>query len=116
MDSHRIDSVLKRLLPHALLCLGMSWADAQADDARQWRDGQQLYDKVCGHCHKPSVGVGTVLEGRELPLAYLKIIVRNGLNAMPAFPESYIDDASLEAVGQYLGSLPTPAPPPETQP
>lgn len=73
-----------------------------------WRSGEALYEKVCGHCHRPAVGVGTVLEGRQLPLEYLKLIVRNGFMAMPAFPETYVDDADLSAISAYLGSLPVP--------
>lgn len=81
----------------------------QAQDDRQWRSGKDLYDKVCGHCHKPEAGVGTLLAGRELPAAYITTIVRNGFNAMPAFPASFIDDASLAQVAEYLSSLPAPA-------
>lgn len=85
-------------------------AHADDDDGRQWRSGQVLYEKVCGHCHRPEVGVGTLLEGRELPPEYLKVIVRNGLGAMPAFPESFVDDASLAELARYLGTLPVPVP------
>lgn len=84
----------------------------QAQDNPQWGSGKNLYDKVCGHCHKPAVGVGTLLEGRELPPEYIKAIVRNGFNGMPAFPASYIDDAALEQVAKYLGTLSAPATPP----
>jgi mono/diheme cytochrome c family protein len=79
-----------------------------AEDAAHWNSGKNLYEKVCGHCHKPEVGVGTPIEGRELPPEYVKYIVRNGFNGMPAFPASYIDDASLELVAKYLGTLPAP--------
>lgn len=81
---------------------------AHAQDDSQWGSGKNLYDKVCGHCHKPEVGVGTLLEGRELPPEYLKSIVRNGFNGMPAFPASFIDDESLEKVSKYLATLPAP--------
>jgi mono/diheme cytochrome c family protein len=84
-------------------------------DTPQWRSGEDLYNKVCGYCHKPAVGVGTVLEGRELPVVYLKAIVRHGLNAMPAFPASYVDDASLAELSTYLATLPTPAPRPAAE-
>lgn len=93
------------------LILTLLAASANAEQTPQWRSGQEVYDKVCGHCHKPAVGVGTVLEGRELPVEYLKVIVRNGLNAMPAIPESHVDDLSLAEVSKYLASLPPPAPP-----
>ena len=80
---------------------------------RQWRSGEDLYNKLCGHCHKPEVGVGTVIQGRDLPPEYLTIIVRNGFNAMPAFPASFVDDASIVELAKYLASLP-PVPPKPT--
>ena len=82
---------------------------AQAQEESQWESGEHLYDNVCGHCHKPEVGVGPVLEGRGLPEVYIKAIVRNGFNAMPAFPASYIDDESIAKVAEYLSTLPAPA-------
>lgn len=88
---------------------------SQAADQPQWRSGEDLYNKVCGYCHKPAVGVGTVLEGRELPVVYLKTIVRHGLNAMPAFPASYVDDVSLAELSKYLATLPTPPPRPPAE-
>ena len=89
------------ILPLALLC-----ATAQAGDEPQWRSGQYLYENVCGHCHAPAVGVGPSLGGRGLPEAYVKAIVRNGFNAMPAFPASYVDDESIAKVTEYIGTLP----------
>lgn len=82
---------------------------AHAQDSSDWSSGKHLYEKVCGHCHKPEVGVGTLLEGRQLPPEYLKFIVRNGFNGMPAFPASFIDDESLVRVAEYLASLPAPS-------
>jgi Cytochrome c, mono- and diheme variants len=87
-------------------------ATAVRAEESQWGSGKNLYDKVCGHCHKPEVGVGTVIQGRGLPAEYIQYIVRNGFNAMPAFPASYIDDESLAQVAEYLASLP-PVPPPK---
>lgn len=94
----------------SVLLPGISQAQHD-DEAGRWTTGQQLYDKVCGHCHKPEVGVGPSLTGRNLPDAYIKVFVRNGLNAMPAFPASHVDDASITLIAEYLASLP-PAPEP----
>ncbi len=87
------------VLPLAL----MFGAGAQA---AQWENGQELYDNLCGKCHKPEVGVGVPIQGRGLPFEYVKAIVRNGFRAMPAFPEAYIDDESLAQVTEYIASLP----------
>ena len=72
-----------------------------------WKDGAHLYEKVCGRCHEK--GVGPVITGRQLPPQYISAIVRNGFRAMPAFPASYIDDKSLQAVGEYIQNSPAPA-------
>lgn len=113
MQQSRIASRHARCLAAlpALVLLAVPVQAQAAEQAPQWRNGKEVYDKVCGQCHKPSVGVGTGLEGRELPVDYLKFIVRNGLNAMPAFPESHVDDLSLAEVSKYLASLPPPRPP-----
>lgn len=83
-------------------------AAAQAQD-RQWGSGKNVYDKVCAHCHSPAVGVGPLIGGRGLPEAYIQAIVRNGFNAMPAFPASHIDDKSIAELTKYLSTLPPPA-------
>lgn len=94
------------ILPLALLP-----AAAQAEEQPQWVSGKYLYDNVCGHCHAPEVNVGPSLGGRGLPEAYISAIVRNGFNAMPAFPASYIDDESIARVTEYIAGLPLAAQP-----
>lgn len=71
-----------------------------------WGSGKNLYEKICAHCHAPEVGVGTAIQGRGLPEPYVKYVVRHGLNGMPAFPASYIDDAAISMVTEYIASLP----------
>ena len=93
------------LVAGMVLPLALSTA-AWAQEEPQWRSGQYLYDNVCGHCHAPEVNVGPSLGGRNLPEAYIKAIVRNGFNAMPAFPASYFDDESITKVTEYLAALP----------
>ncbi|MCK9490298.1 MAG: cytochrome c [Xanthomonadales bacterium] len=85
-------------------------ADSQAAGAwtSRWRSGEQLYQKLCGLCHDPSVGVGRNIAGRGLPEAYVQFIVRNGFNGMPAFPASYIDDESIRLVTEFLAAQPLP--------
>ena len=92
-------ALLASLLPHA---------SVQGQEEPQWSSGKDVYDKVCGYCHAPEVGVGTLLAGRILPEPYVIAIVRSGLNAMPAFPASFIDDESLARVAEYLATLPPP--------
>lgn len=99
----------KRMLVASVLPFTLLAASTHAQDGSQWGSGKNLYDKICGHCHDPEVGVGPVIGGRGLPEAYIKFIVRNGFNAMPAFPASYIDDESIARVTEYLSTLPAPA-------
>lgn len=82
---------------------------ASASGDGQWQGGEHVYQKVCGHCHETKGEIGPVLAGRELPPAYISIIVRQGFRAMPAFPASFIDDVSLQQVGEYIQQLPAPA-------
>jgi len=101
------DKALKRILTLSALPLAVLAASSQAqENDSQWGSGKNLYDKVCGYCHAPEVGVGPAIAGRGLPEAYLKVFVRNGFNAMPAFPASFIDDESIARVAEYLASLP----------
>lgn len=72
-----------------------------------FKDGSHLYEKVCGRCH--DFGIGPVITGRQLPPEYITAIVRNGFRAMPAFPASYIDDKTLQSVGEYIQKSAAPA-------
>lgn len=75
----------------------------------QWPSPQVLWEKTCSRCHL--TGVGPELRGRGLPPEYIRSVVRNGMLAMPAFPHSAIDDASLDGVARLVSTskLPKPA-------
>lgn len=75
--------------------------------ASQWRDGNTVYDKVCGHCHE--MGVGPVIKGRQLPVEYVRRVVRFGNRAMPSFRPSEIDDATLGNVAAMINTSAVPA-------
>lgn len=66
----------------------------------KWRDGAEVYSKVCGYCHEGQVGPRIL--GRELPPEYTRGVVRNGNRAMPAFRPSEIDDESLAKLAEYI--------------
>ncbi|KIO49515.1 cytochrome c [Nitrosospira sp. NpAV] len=84
------------------LVANTAWAQSQNDSSVgfEWKDGTEVYAKVCGHCHETKVG--PVIRGRHLPAAYVRTIVRDGLRAMPSFRSSEIDDTSLEKVAEYI--------------
>jgi len=77
-------------------------ATAGSAVAGQWRDGAQVYEKVCGHCHE--FNVGPVIKGRSLPAEYIQRVVRLGNRAMPAFRSSEIDDAALADVARMINA------------
>lgn len=79
----------------------------QAYSAGHWRDGAQIYDKVCSACH--SQGVGPELRGRKLPPEAVVAIVRSGLGPMPAFRETDFTNAELESLAKWLEKTPVPA-------
>ncbi|ELQ3328407.1 TPA: cytochrome c [Pseudomonas aeruginosa] len=100
--------VVKRALAACLALPSVLLAGhASADGDGVWKSGENVYAKVCGHCHEHSVG--PVIKGRELPPEYISAVVRNGFRAMPAFPASFIDDNALKQVGEYIAKSPAPA-------
>ena len=112
MDSSVARIALKQtLFAAAALTLVAMFSPLHAQEST-YSSGKEAYDKLCGYCHKHEVGVGTSIQGRGLPAAFIIAIARNGLNAMPAFPESHIDDKSLELLTEYVNTLPA-APPPK---
>lgn len=88
---------------------------AAASDPQSIGAGQRFFEKTCAKCH--TADIGPELRGRQLPPEYFVAIARNGLNAMPAFRITDIDDATLLEVGKYLAQTPVPtAAPPAIQP
>jgi mono/diheme cytochrome c family protein len=71
-----------------------------------WRDGADVYSKICTYCH--DAGVGPVIKGLRLPPELIMQTVRQGLLEMPAFPESFIDNKSLQDLAKYVSEAPAP--------
>lgn len=64
------------------------------------RSGERLAHETCLLCH--GTGVGPDLDQQEVPFETLRFMVRNGLNAMPAFRQSELSDADVKAISDYL--------------
>ncbi|KAF0861767.1 cytochrome c [Pseudomonas sp. LD120] len=108
MSSLLNSPAVKRSLALCLsLPLTMLAATAAADGDGVWKNGENVYAKVCGHCHEKNVG--PQIKGRQLPAPYITAIVRNGFRAMPAFPASFIDDNALQQVADYISKAPATA-------
>ncbi|MCG7757325.1 MAG: cytochrome c [Nitrosomonas sp.] len=65
-----------------------------------WKDGAEIYAKICAYCHEAQVG--PQIRNRDLPAAYIRAVVRNGNRAMPAFRPSEIDDESLVKLADFI--------------
>lgn len=65
-----------------------------------WKDGAEIYAKICAYCHEAHVG--PQIRNRELPAEYIRAVVRNGNRAMPAFRPSEIDDESLIKLADFI--------------
>lgn len=99
-----------RLKPLALLwaLLLPAAASAAPDSAPDVRDPAEVYRQVCAHCHAPDKAVGPEIT-MAFPEAaweargnYIRMTVRNGRAAMPAFRQAKISDPELEALIQAL--------------
>lgn len=82
-------------------------APARLDDIRQFKSGQEVWEKTCSRCHtaiddRQDQAVGPDLALNEYDVDSLTFFVRNGHLAMPAFPESAIDTASLNELAEYM--------------
>lgn len=71
---------------------------------------QMVFEQTCMSCH--ATGVGPVITGRDLPPDAVKMFVRNGNRAMPAFTEAMIDNETLDRVAQLVAT--SKAPPTQT--
>ncbi|MGQ7817234.1 c-type cytochrome [Metapseudomonas furukawaii] len=100
-------AVKSRLAACLALPLALLAGQAFADGDGVWKSGENVYQKVCGHCHETNIGPN--LKGRQLPPQYSIAVVRNGFRAMPAFPASFIDDKALGQVADYIAKSAAPA-------
>lgn len=68
--------------------------------------GEQVFMSHCHSCHPNGEGgLGFALNNKPLPGFLIKLQVRNGLGAMPAFSPAHISDEELDALVQYLYAL-----------
>lgn len=75
--------------------------NANPAPSTKWKNGAEVYTKICGYCHQNGK-VGPPILNRQLPPAYIRAIVRNGNRAMPPFRPSEIDDESLAKLEEYI--------------
>jgi len=95
-------SVTSAALISTLIAGGAAAAPPEPQPNFRWKDGPEVYAKVCSYCHDQQIG--PVIRGRSLPPAYISAVVRNGNRAMPPFRASEIDDESLKKVAEYIST------------
>jgi mono/diheme cytochrome c family protein len=93
------------VLAAALFTLVLGAQCVRADESP--RDPEQVYAVTCHYCHDN--GIGKVLKGAKLAPERIRLAVRQGYVAMPAFAPSFITDAELAALVTLLHEAPAPA-------
>jgi mono/diheme cytochrome c family protein len=72
----------------------------------QIAQGQIVFHRNCHQCHaQGEAALGPALNNFPAPGFLIKFQVRNGLGAMPAFPESKISPAELDALVAYMMAM-----------
>lgn len=87
-----------------VLAAFFSCSHAWGQAAGEWKSGEEVWDKTCHYCHD-AAHVGPDLRGRGLPAPAIAFIVRNGVGAMPSFPESQLNDAELKTLSEWVSKL-----------
>jgi mono/diheme cytochrome c family protein len=111
-----MSATLRRAGAVALLALGTLAAAGEGSaplDARRL-EGQWLFQATCSYCHAPG-GWGTrdlarrlgaersvLLERTDLDPAYIRIVVRRGLNSMPAYTPTDLTERQIASIADYL--------------
>ena len=103
----------KKMIAPLLLALLPCLALAQAPDTAAVKTLWENNVLFCRNCHgKTGEGAfGPDLAGRGLSAAQFRQAVRTPWGVMPAFVESQISDAEIDALAAYFAGLPKPAEP-----
>lgn len=90
----------------SLLLLGLLSVSVSAAESN-WKNAQEAYTKVCAYCHNTGVGPDSVKikfdkDGVDARAQSIVYVVRHGLNAMPSFRKTEIDDKTLQDLAEGL--------------
>ena len=109
---------MRRLTASLVLAAGVAVTTACALPAARAQetavDGAERFATACGLCHGRT-GPGTAILARrmepglapleardDLPADYVRLVVREGLGAMPPLTRVDVSDAELDAIAAYL--------------
>jgi len=69
-------------------------------------EGQKLFMVHCNQCHPGGdAGLGPAVNDKPVPDAAIRLQVREGLGAMPSFPEELISTRELDQILDYMEAL-----------
>jgi mono/diheme cytochrome c family protein len=76
-----------------------AWRPSNAETAQ----GERVFMAHCHACHPGGeTGLGPSLNDKPLPAFLVRLQIRNGLGAMPAFAPDELPDGDLQALVAYL--------------
>lgn len=104
MEKTKLENWLFGFLFTIIFLTGNAWSaqDEKNNSGFAWKDGAEIYAKICAYCHEAQVG--PQIRNRDLSAAYIRAVVRNGNRAMPAFRPSEIDDESLVKLADFIAN------------
>lgn len=69
-------------------------------------NGQKTFMRECQQCHPGGeAGLGPAINNKPLPGFMIRLQVRNGLGAMPAFSQSEISTKEMDDLLEFLKAL-----------
>jgi mono/diheme cytochrome c family protein len=85
---------------------GEPFAPAFQADSAELATGERVFMQYCHQCHPGGeTGIGPAINNKPLPTFLMKLQIRRGLGAMPAFPERVINEEDLTSLVHYLKTL-----------
>lgn len=68
--------------------------------------GERLFHRWCYQCHPGGeAGLGPAINDRALPHPAIRLQIRRGVGAMPAFGEDVLSDGDVSAILAYLDEM-----------
>lgn len=69
-------------------------------------DGQKVFMRECHQCHPGGeAGLGPAINNKPLPGFMIRLQVRNGIGAMPAFSQTDINPKEMDDLLEFLKAL-----------
>ena len=80
--------------------------DVQLRNNPRLAEGERVFMEHCNQCHVGgAAGLGPSLNDKHIPNWFVRVQVRKGLGAMPAYTPEVISDGQLEDVVTYIRYL-----------